>query len=83
MKQAIADAGGDPSGLEVQGAAVLVKDADGGIDVNASLAPIPAQVAAGATDIRFAGTPPKDPLQAADELAELVRIFKEVTQASV
>ncbi|HEX3288459.1 MAG TPA: TIGR03619 family F420-dependent LLM class oxidoreductase [Mycobacterium sp.] len=83
MKQAIADAGGDPSGLEVQGAAVLVKDADGGIDVNASVAPIPAQVAAGATDIRFAGTPPKDPLQAADELAELVRIFKEVTQASV
>lgn len=83
MKQAIADAGGDPGGLEVQGAAPLVKNADGGIDADASVASVPAQVAAGATDIRFAGSPPKDPRQAAEELSQLVRAFREVTQATV
>ena len=34
MKQAIADVGGDPSDLEVQGSAALVKNADGDIDVD-------------------------------------------------
>jgi alkanesulfonate monooxygenase SsuD/methylene tetrahydromethanopterin reductase-like flavin-dependent oxidoreductase (luciferase family) len=83
MKQAIADAGGDPTGLEVQGAAVLVKGAGGGIDIDASLAPVAAQVAAGATDIRFAGSLPEDPRRAAEELSRLVRGFRDVTQASV
>jgi probable F420-dependent oxidoreductase len=82
MKRAIADAGGDPTGLEVQGAGALVKNADGGIDIDASIAPVRAQVAAGATDIRFAGSLPKDPQQAADELSGLVRAFREVTQAA-
>ena len=40
MKQAIADVGGDPTDLEVQGTAALKKDADGGIDVDASVAPV-------------------------------------------
>ena len=70
MKQAIADAGGDPGGLEVQGAAPLVKNADGGIDADASVASVPAQVAAGATDIRFAVSPAKDPQQAAEGLSQ-------------
>ena len=83
MKQAIADAGGDPGGLEVQGAAPLVKNADGGIDADASVASVPAQVAAGATDIRFAVSPAKDPQQAAEGLSQLVRAFREVTQAIV
>ena len=83
MKQAIADAGGDPGGLEVQGAAPLVKNADGGIDADASVASVPAQVAAGATDIRFAVSPAKDPQQAAEGLSQLVRAFREVTQATV
>ena len=61
MKQAIADVGGDPSELQVQGTVVLVKNADGAIDINASVAPVPKQVAAGATDMRFAGSLPKDP----------------------
>jgi probable F420-dependent oxidoreductase len=83
MKQAIVDTGGDPSGLEVQGTAMLVKAADGSIDVDASVAPVSAQVAAGATDIRFAGSPPKDPRQASEQLSQLVHAFRNVTQASV
>lgn len=76
MKQAIADAGGDPNDLQVQGTAVLVKDADGAIDIDASVAPVPKQVAAGATDIRFAGSPPKDPRQATEQLSHLVSAFR-------
>ena len=83
MKQAIADVGGDPSDLEVQGAAALVKDADGAIDIDATVASVPKQVAAGATDIRFAGSPPKDPRQATEQLSQLVSVFREVTQGTV
>ena len=83
MKQAIADVGGDPSDLEVQGAAALMKDADGAIDIDATVASVPKQVAAGATDIRFAGSPPKDPRQATEQLSQLVSVFREVTQDTV
>ena len=83
MKQAIADVGGDPSDLEVQGAAALMKHADGAIDIDATVASVPKQVAAGATDIRFAGSPPKDPQQAAEQLSQLVSVFREVTQDTV
>lgn len=83
MKQAIADVGGDPSDLEVQGAAALVKDADGAIDIDATVASVPKQVAAGATDIRFAGSPPKDPRQATEQLSQLVSVFREVTHGTV
>ncbi len=83
MKQAIADVGGDPSGLEVQGTAPLKKTADGAIDVDASVAAVPKQVAAGATDIRFAGSPPNDPQQAADQLSQLVNAFRDVTRPAV
>ena len=83
MKQAIADVGGDPSDLEVQGTAVLKKDASGAIDVDASIASVPKQVAAGATDIRFGGSPPSDITQAAEQLSQLVTAFREVTQRSV
>jgi probable F420-dependent oxidoreductase len=83
MKQAIADVGGDPRGLEVQGTAVLVKNPDGDLDVNASVAPVARQVAAGATDIRFAGSPPKDPRRVSEQLSQLVGAFREVAQSTV
>jgi probable F420-dependent oxidoreductase len=76
MKQAITDVGGDPSGLQVQGATGLRKGSDGTIDVRASVAAVPQLVADGATDIRFAGSIPADPQQ----LSELVRAFREVTR---
>ncbi len=80
MKQAIADIGGDPSDLEVQGAAALVKNADGGIDIDASVAAVPKQVADGVTDIRFAGSLPKEPRQATEQLSQLVSAFRDATR---
>ena len=80
MKQAIADAGGDPTNLEVQGTAVLKKGADGAIDVDASVASVAKQVAAGATDIRFGGSPPSDLAQATEQLSQLVTAFRAVTR---
>ncbi|GLC99241.1 hypothetical protein Mkiyose1088_11080 [Mycobacterium kiyosense] len=76
MRQAIADAGGDPDGLQVQGSAGLVRGADRSIDVRASVAVIPQLVADGATDIRFSGSLPADPAQARAVLAELVSAFR-------
>ena len=58
----------------------MVNDADGAIDIDATVAPVPKQVAAGATDIRFAGSPPKDPQQATEQLSQLVSVFREVTR---
>ncbi|MDT5220380.1 MAG: hypothetical protein QOF15_2485 [Mycobacterium sp.] len=79
MKQAIRDAGGDPSDLQVQGSAALVKASDRSIDVAGSLAAVPQLVADGATDIRFAGTLPSDPVRASDVLSELVSAFRQAT----
>ncbi|HEV7852050.1 MAG TPA: TIGR03619 family F420-dependent LLM class oxidoreductase, partial [Mycobacterium sp.] len=83
MKKAIADVGGDPTDLAVQGAAALKRDADGGIDVGASLAPVEKQVAAGATDIRFSGSLPKDLHQAQQQLSQLVAAFRGIAENSV
>jgi probable F420-dependent oxidoreductase len=79
MKQAIADVGGDPTNLEVQGSAALKKGADGALDIDACLAPVSRQVAAGATDIRFSGSLPDDLAQATEQLSQLVNAFREVT----
>jgi probable F420-dependent oxidoreductase len=79
MKQAISDVGGDPSDLQVQGSAALVKASDRSIDVAGSIAAVPQLVADGATDIRFAGTLPSDPAQASDVLSELVSAFRRAT----
>jgi hypothetical protein len=80
MKTAIADVGGDPTDLAVQGAAALKRGADGGIDVGASLAPVAKQVAAGATDIRFSGSLSKDVNQAQQQLSQLVAAFRSATR---
>ncbi len=83
MKQAIADAGGDPAGLEVQGTALLRRADDGSLDVDASLGPALKQIASGATDVRFGGSLPDDTQQAGDEFAELVSAFRERATPSV
>lgn len=79
MKQAIVDAGGDPGDLQVQGSAALVRGADRSVDVQASVAGVPQLLADGATDIRFAGSLPADPVQATEVLSELVDAFRTVT----
>ncbi len=78
MAQAIRDVGGDPADLQVQGTALLKRTSDGGIDVDASVAPVPALVACGATEIRFTG--PLPPVaSAAEEISALVAAFRERT----
>jgi probable F420-dependent oxidoreductase len=79
MKQAIVDVGGDPSGLQVQGTALLRRTPDGSIDVNTSMAPVPQLVAAGATEIRFTGSLP-GPDQAAEQFSQLVTAFRDATR---
>ncbi|OBK13347.1 TIGR03619 family F420-dependent LLM class oxidoreductase [Mycobacterium asiaticum] len=79
MKRAIADTGGDPSGLQVQGSAALVKGPDCTLDVRSSIATVAQLVADGATDIRFSGTVPRDPGRATEVLAELVSAFRQAT----
>jgi probable F420-dependent oxidoreductase len=78
MRDAIAAAGGDPSDLQVQGSAGLVRRSDGSIDVRASVAPVPQILADGANDVRFAGPLPKDPAHASEVVAKLVDAFREV-----
>jgi probable F420-dependent oxidoreductase len=80
MKQAIADVGGDPSDLQVQGTAMLKSDSNGVLDVDASVAVVPMQIANGATDIRFGGPLPKDLAQATEQLSELVSAFRSATR---
>jgi hypothetical protein len=79
MKQAIADVGGDPTNLEVQGSAALKKGVDGTLDIDACVAPVSKQVAAGATDIRFSGLLPDDLAEATEQLSQLVSAFREMT----
>jgi probable F420-dependent oxidoreductase len=80
MKDAIADAGGDASGLQVQGNAVTVKRADGSVDVEATAASAPPLVEAGVTDVRFTLSIPRDRHHAVDLLSGLVGAFHAVTR---
>jgi probable F420-dependent oxidoreductase len=80
MKDAIVDAGGDPSGLQVQGNAATAKRSDGSLDVAATVASAPALVAAGVTDVRFTLSIPKHRGHAVDLLSELVAAFHAVTR---
>jgi probable F420-dependent oxidoreductase len=80
MKDAIVAADGDPTGLQVQGNAVTVKRADGGIDVEATVATAPPLVEAGVTDVRFTLSIPKDRQHAIDLLSELASAFHAATR---
>jgi probable F420-dependent oxidoreductase len=80
MKEAVVAQGGDPTELLVQGVAPIVKRGDGSIDSKASVAPVPALVEAGITDIRFNATAPEGRERAIDYLSPLVADFRDVTR---
>jgi probable F420-dependent oxidoreductase len=82
MKQAVADAGGDPTELQVQATALLRKTPDGFLDVDKSLAPVAQLVEAGATEVRFTGSLP-DAEHAAEQFSQLVSAFRRITQGDV
>lgn len=76
MKEALAQAGRDPAGLQVSGAMGSVRGADGRMDVGATMDAVPALAAAGVTDFRPAVRIPDDPAAAEDLLDELVVAFR-------
>lgn len=77
MRDAVRDAGGDPTDLQVQGTARIVKSADGAVDYEASMTVVPDLVAAGVTDFRIAAPLPK--VGAAEALTRLVEAFRAAT----
>ncbi len=80
MKDKIVEFGGDPSDLQVQGVARVVKGDNGSIDYPASAAAVPALVEAGVTDIRFPASLTADPDRALDIMSSLVAAFRDATR---
>jgi probable F420-dependent oxidoreductase len=77
FRSAFAEAGRDPDSLQVRGALPLVRDADGKIDVTASLREVPSLLEAGATDVsvQFQAIC-RDPADAAAAFADFVGEFR-------
>ena len=74
MRDAVRDAGGDPTDLQVQGTARIIKDDNGAFDYTASMAVVPGLVEAGVTDFRIAA-----PARDAESLGRVVEAFRAVT----
>ncbi len=72
LRAALADAGRDPAGLEVTGTLPVVKDGGGAVDLDATMAAVPALVDSGLTDLRAAVPPAAD-------LAAFVGAFRAAT----
>jgi probable F420-dependent oxidoreductase len=79
MKDKVLEFGGDPTDLQVQGVARVVKTEDGSIDYEASAGGVPALVAAGVTDVRFPASLTADRDRALEILSPLVEAFRDVT----
>ena len=79
MKDKVREFGGDPTDLQVQGVTRVAKADDGSIDYAASVAAVPALVAAGVTDVRFPASLTVDRDRALEILSPLVEAFRDVT----
>jgi alkanesulfonate monooxygenase SsuD/methylene tetrahydromethanopterin reductase-like flavin-dependent oxidoreductase (luciferase family) len=79
MRQALTDAGHDPTRLQVVGRLPVVTDADGTLAVDRTMDGVPALVDAGVTDFRTSFRLPADPSAAADQLRGIVAAFRAVT----
>jgi probable F420-dependent oxidoreductase len=80
MKDKVREFGGDPTDLQVQGIARVVKRSDGSIDLAATAAGVPALIAAGVTDVRFPASFSADRDLAVETLSSLVEAFRDVTR---
>jgi len=80
MTDAVRDAGGDPTGLQVQGSTRVVKKDGGGVDVAATLAPVPGLSAAGVTDFRMPLSVPAEYDPAVEFLTGFVDAFRDATR---
>ena len=79
MRQALADGGGDPTGLQVVGRLPVVADAEGAMDIDRTMDAVPDLVAAGVTDFRASFRLPTDPSAATAHLREVVAGFRAAT----
>jgi probable F420-dependent oxidoreductase len=76
IQDALAAAGRDPTGFQVEGPLPAVRDADGAIDVPRTMEGVPALVAAGITDFRVPLRIPDGDAAAADLLGPIVGGFR-------
>lgn len=79
MRQALADAGHDPTGLQVVGRLPVSTGSDGSLDIGRTMDAVPGLVAAGVTDLRASFRLPDDVSEAADHLLGVVTAFRAVT----
>ncbi len=75
--RALEEAGRDATGFQVSSYLPVVEDAEGGIDLERTIAPVPAMVEAGITDLRVTLPLPGEAAAVEDLLAPLVRAFRE------
>jgi probable F420-dependent oxidoreductase len=80
MRDGVAALGRDPSGIGVVGSVMVVPGERGGVDATATMAPVPALVAAGVTDVRVFPPLPLPASRAAlvDVFGPLVEAFRAV-----
>ena len=76
MKRRLADAGRDPSDLQVTGTLPLVKGDDGAFDLERTMEQVPGFAAAGLTDLRGRFPLPTDRAAALDEMSRIVAAFR-------
>lgn len=79
MREGLAAIGHDPTGLQVVGNLGAAKNANGSFDLAATMARVPALVAAGVTDVRAALPIPADASAAEAFLSEVVAEFRVTT----
>ncbi len=79
MAELVEAAGGDPSGLQVLGYAAIVRRDDGSVDLDATMAGVPALVEAGITDVRLGLALPEGRDAATEYLRDVVTRFRAVT----
>ena len=76
MRAAVTAAGGDPDPIEVLGALSVVKGDDGAVDLDATMAAVPALRDAGVTDFRLGFRIRPDTPDAEARMAALVNAFR-------
>jgi probable F420-dependent oxidoreductase len=76
MKERLAEAGRDPSDLQVTGTLPVVKAEDGSLDLDRTMEQVPAFAAAGLTDLRGRFKLPAERSAALDEMSRIVAAFR-------
>jgi probable F420-dependent oxidoreductase len=75
IRDALAAAGRDATGFQVEGPLPVVRDGDGGIDIARTMDKLPPLVEAGVTDFRLQARVPEDRARAEEQLGPIVAAF--------